>query len=108
MDAFSSYIADFKKILLETSDQERSKIWNEVIALGISGPTLSEYLSTVQESFTSFNESFTYSSDSCDDFTYAHLFKKNVGYVDMDCELLVDERKIEFKNQLADSYASAA
>src|SRR5579885_794678 len=58
MDALQNSLELLKKYLSETSVEERSLVWAEVKNSKISGPSVSDYLDSVQEEMEHFNNAF--------------------------------------------------
>jgi hypothetical protein len=62
MDTFEKSLLQLQQYLNESTVEEREKVWAEVKALKIKGPSLREYLTSIQEQMEGFNDSFSQSS----------------------------------------------
>jgi hypothetical protein len=90
MDTITKSLDFLKKYLSETSLSERAKVWKEIKELDIAGPSVDEYLYSIQESISDYNNSFSTGS-FCDDVDHARKFNELFNKVQMQNSLIIED-----------------
>jgi len=94
MDVFDKSMSLLGKYLEETAISERSEIWAKIKKLGISGPSVSEYLGSVQLEIQDFNTSFSHKPYTCDDIIFSDFFGRAFRNITMQDTVCLENQVI--------------